>query len=130
MRPAEHFFSKLALSERSLQSGPISLSGQERERLGRAFSRLIAPVLGASAAEDLCYRTLERLAGRPAGDLRKLGALAAFFLGEYDDAAMSLEEEDWEEIRETLEDASGDMDLQTLTALMGELLSRGVLDRP
>jgi hypothetical protein len=129
MRPADHFFSKLASLEGSLQAGSINLSGPEQERLARSFSRLAAPALGSSAAEDLCYRTLERLRGCPPGALRRLGALAAFFLGEYDDASMSLEEEDWEEIRETLEDASGDMDLQTLTALMGDLLSRGILDR-
>jgi hypothetical protein len=129
MRPAEHFFSKLVLVEGSLRSGLISLSGQDREHLAQGFSRLTAPVLGAAAAEDLAYRSLERLEGRPSGALRRLGAMAAFFLGEYDDASMSLEDEDWEEIRGTLEDLAGDMDLQTLTALMGELLSRGVLDR-
>ncbi|GHV75166.1 hypothetical protein AGMMS49940_24680 [Spirochaetia bacterium] len=41
---------------------------------------------------------------------------------------MPLEGDDWETIRNTLEDVSGEMDINTLTALMGELLSRGILD--
>ena len=54
--------------------------------------------------------------------------MAAFFLGEYDSPSMPLDQADWQEIRGTLEDVSGEMDLNILTALMGELLSRGVLD--
>lgn len=123
MRPVDHFFSKLAVLENALQS-------PDRSRLEQDFSRLIAPVLGADAAANLCYRTLDRVT-QPADlplTLRKLGAMAAFFLGEYDEKSMPLEGDDWETIRNTLEDVSGEMDINTLTALMGELLSRGILD--
>jgi hypothetical protein len=34
---------------------------------------------------------------------------------------------EWEDIRDALEDAAGEMDLATLGSLMGELLSRGKL---
>jgi hypothetical protein len=93
--------------------------------LEQDFVGLIAPVLGASVAADLCNRTLES-AAVPAG-LQKLGGMAAFFLGEYDEETMPLDDDDWQEIREILEDVSGEMDINTLTSLMGELLSRGFL---
>lgn len=111
-----------------------------RDFLVREFTSLISPVLGAPAAADLCRRTLDRL-DRPGGPanlqaanaaapyLARLGSTAAFLLGEYDDA-FPLDEEDWQDIRETLEDVSGEMDLSTLTVLMGELLSRGKLNEP
>jgi hypothetical protein len=51
-----------------------------------------------------------------------------FFLGDYDEKTMPLEKDDWEEIRGTLEDVSEEIDIKILTALMGELLSRGLLD--
>jgi hypothetical protein len=38
---------------------------------------------------------------------------------------MSLADDDWEDIRETLEEVAGEMNMDTLTALMGDLLSRG-----
>jgi hypothetical protein len=115
MRPIDHFFSKLASLESSIAA---DLPPRDRSRVEQDFSRLTAPVLGADAAADLCHRTR---------DIRKLGAMAAFFLGEDDGETMPLDGDDWQTIRETLEDVSGDMDINTLTALMGDLLSRGVL---
>jgi hypothetical protein len=78
------------------------------------------------AAADLYNRTLNRVPG--GAGLQKLGAMAAFFLGDYDEETMPLDKEDWEEIRGTLEDVSEEIDIKTLTGLMGELLSRGALD--
>jgi hypothetical protein len=40
---------------------------------------------------------------------------------------MELEAGEWEVIQSALEDAAGEMDLATLSSLMGELLSRGKL---
>jgi hypothetical protein len=120
MRPVDHFLSKLD----RVSSAPWD--DQTRLRFERDFGSLVAPVLGASVAADLYNRTLDRAA--PGAALRKLGFMAAFFLGDYDEATMPLEKDDWDEIRGTLEDVSGEIDLTTLTTLMGELLSRGVLD--
>jgi hypothetical protein len=120
MRPADYFLSKVERVSSAV------LDGQTRRRFEQDFSVLAAPVLGAAAAADLCNRTLDRAAGGIG--LRKLGAMAAFFLGEYDEATMPLEKDDWEEIRGTLEDVSEEIDIKTLGALMGDLLSRGVLD--
>jgi hypothetical protein len=120
MRPVDHFLSKLdRLSSAALDS-------RSRGRLEKDFVALVAPLLGAAAAADLYNRVLN--SAPPDAALRKLGFMAAFFLGEYDENTMSLEKEDWEEIRGTLEDVSGEIDLKTLTTLMGELLSRGVLE--
>jgi hypothetical protein len=58
-----------------------------------------------------------------------MGYIAAFFLGEYDDTSMPLEAEDWQEIRETIEDASEEIDIAALTSLMDGLLSRRLLER-
>ncbi|MDR3138335.1 MAG: hypothetical protein LBT95_01540 [Treponema sp.] len=121
MRPADHFFSLLTALERAGPPGE-GLSAHDKSRIAREFSRLITPVIGASAGEDLFYHTLEKAGNQ---FLRKIGAMAAFFLGEYDDSGMALEDDDWREIRETLEDVSEEIDIKTLTALMGGLLSRG-----
>ncbi|MDR3167951.1 MAG: hypothetical protein LBT93_08405 [Treponema sp.] len=121
------FFSKIASLEGALGSAPVTLDAGGRERLGTDFSRLLAPVIGASAAADLFSRTLERILGKNPESLKTLGALASFFLEADEDPSMPLREEDWQEIRDTLEDVSGEMDLDTLTALMGKLLSRGML---
>jgi hypothetical protein len=90
---------------------------------------MVSPVIGQSAAARLAAlylpngNTGEELRGK----ITKLGSIAAFFLGEYDDGTMPLTTEDWEEIRNTLEDESEKMNLDTLTELMGQLLSRGLL---
>jgi hypothetical protein len=126
MRPIDRFFSSLSSLERGLRAPAFALDPRDRRRLEQDFSGMVAPVLGASPAADLCARVLDRVAG-PSG-LQKLGAMAAFFLGEYDGETMPLDKDDWREIRETLEDVSGEMDLNALTGLMAELLSRGMLD--
>ncbi|MDR0624178.1 MAG: hypothetical protein LBG10_07085 [Treponema sp.] len=120
MRPIDHFFSGLARLESSLRPGETAPA----ERLARDFSSLVGPVIGAAPAEQLFFRAWERREKR-GGSLSDLGALAAFFLGDFDDASMSLGDEDWEDIRETLEEVSEEMNMETLTALMGELLGRG-----
>jgi hypothetical protein len=100
------------------------------EALARGFTDLAAAVIGRDGARDLCGALLGVLREKagPRGRLPylKLGYALAFLLGEFDDS-MKLDTEEWEEIRAALEEAAGDMDLDTLTALMGELLSRGKL---
>jgi hypothetical protein len=124
MRPVEHFLSQLDKMERS---GPQA--GAE-ETAVRGFMDLAAAVIGGDGALNLCGALLGVLREKagPGGRLSylKLGYAAAFLLGEFDDS-MELDAEEWEEIREALEDAAGEMDMNTLTALMGELLSRGKL---
>ncbi|GHV04383.1 hypothetical protein FACS189485_09680 [Spirochaetia bacterium] len=122
MRPVDHFLSQLDKLER----GSAAALAAGEDRLVRDFVGLCAPVTGASAAEYLCRSILDRLRSVTPPPLQKIGFTAAFLLGEFDDS-MKLDQDDWEDIRETLEDISGEMNLDTLTALMGELLSRGKL---
>jgi hypothetical protein len=120
MRPADHFFSQIErLSARNTAG-----RGKDTERLRRDFTALVGPVTGAGAAEDFFARMLDRIGS---GQFARLGAAAAFFLGEFDDETMSLEDEDWEDIRETLTEVSAEINMDALTALMQELLSRGKL---
>jgi hypothetical protein len=93
----------------------------------REFAALISPVIGISPAEGLALRMRERIDKNTTGSLRKMGYTAAFFLGEYEGASMPLEAEDWQEIKETIEDASEEIDIAALTSLMDGLLSRGLL---
>jgi hypothetical protein len=123
VRPVDHFFSQLTRLEASSRSGAV-LESAAAERVRRDFSGLVAPVIGAAAAEQHFIRERERLEKR-GGSPADFGSLAAFFLGEFDEASMSLEDDDWEDIRETLEEVSGEMNLNTLTLLMGDLLNRG-----
>jgi hypothetical protein len=123
MRPVEHF---LSLLDRLEGSGDAEVS---EDRLIREFTGLAAPVIGPDAAGDLCADALDRLKTKRPLRYRKLGFIAAFLLGDFDDGSMELDEDDWEDIRETLEDVSTGMNLETLTKLMGELLSRGKLGK-
>ncbi|MDR2808468.1 MAG: hypothetical protein LBB43_05600 [Spirochaetaceae bacterium] len=82
------------------------------------FIRRTAPILGDSAAEEL-FQSID--------SPEKYDSIAAFFRGEFSDTAMHLEPEDWSLILETVERVSGEMDIDTLTVLMGDLLSRGIL---
>lgn len=131
MHPIDHFFSQIDSSSRTFRGDPIdfgSPSGKEtRDRLLGAFTSLAGPVIGKDAASDLCLYCFDRIEGKEPDSLQKLGYMAAFFLGYYDDKTMNLDAEDWDEIRETLEDVSGDIDLNTLTELMAALLERGSL---
>jgi hypothetical protein len=120
MRPADHFFSQIERFEARNSAG----QNKDTERLRRDFTALIGPVTGARAAEDFFAGMLARI--RP-GQFARLGAAAAFFLREFDDETMSLEDEDWDDIRETLTEVSAEINIDTLTALMQELLSRGKL---
>lgn len=82
------------------------------------FIRRTAPILGEVAAEDL-FQSIDLP--------EKYDSIAAFFRGEFSDAAMPLESEDWSLILETVKRVSGDIDIDTLTMLMNDLLSRGML---
>jgi hypothetical protein len=123
MRPVDHFLSQMDKMERGA-------SAAAEETAVRGFVELSAPVIGKDGARDLAAALLGVSREKPGKGGRpsylKLGYAAAFLLGEFDDS-MALDAEDWEEIRASLEEAAGEMDLNTLTALMGELLSRGKL---
>jgi hypothetical protein len=139
MRPIDHFISHLDKLALSLQSGGTvgptlkpdrtMPEGRTLDKLEWDFASLTAPVIGSRSAEDLARRLRKRIQTDPPASLQRIGYIAAFFLGEYDDVSMPLETEDWQEIREAIEDASEEMNIAVLTRLMDELLSRGLLEQ-
>ncbi|MDR2149754.1 MAG: hypothetical protein LBO67_02870 [Spirochaetaceae bacterium] len=82
------------------------------------FIRRTAPILGNEVAEDL-FHSID--------SPEKYDSIVAFLRGEFCDATMHLEPEDWSLILETIERVSGDMELNILTMLMNDLLARGIL---
>jgi hypothetical protein len=132
MKPIDHLFSQVNSIIRSFRGNILVFSDREgaqaKDRLTSAFSSLTAPIIGKSAANDLCLYCLNKLEGQNPETLEKLGFIAAFLIGEYDDENMKLDTDDWTEIKETLDDVSGEINLDTLTELLGDLLDRGVLD--
>jgi hypothetical protein len=117
MRPVDHYLS--LLSRYSPGKGGFDyLKGE--------FSSRVGPVLGRQRAEEFFERAGERIE-QDGGSPLRIGAAAAFFLHEFDDQSMKLKEEDWEDIRGTLNEASEEMDLEILTKLMAALLERGKL---
>jgi hypothetical protein len=127
MRPVDHFLSQLEKATRHGASPDDSrLSPDPQEFITREFVSLTAPVIGEMEARDLCDAFLDRVRATNPPAYIKLGYAAAFLLGEFDDT-MELSADEWEDIRDTLEDTAGEMNLDTLTTLMGELLSRGKL---
>jgi hypothetical protein len=128
MRPVDHYFSILTKLECSLAViDPEAAALKPGAPAAGEFVRLCTPVIGAEAAVDLYYRTIEGLGGQSPENLNKLGFTAAFLLGEYDESSMTLEDSDWQNIRDTIEDVSEEIDLNTLTDLMNSLLTRGLL---
>lgn len=90
--------------------------------------RMTAPVVGEDAAEELFRSWIDRYGSGQAPSYERLGYIAAFIIGEYDDATMKLGDEDWETIRDIVSAEAESMNLDELTRLMGELVSRGALD--
>jgi hypothetical protein len=124
MQAIDHFFSALQRFGSSLRPG--NKLDEKMGRLRGDFVSLVGPVVGADAAGDLFSRALERCSSPEGVSLARIGFLAAFFLGGYDDS-MALTDEDWADIKETLDESAEEMDLNTLTVLMDELLKRGAL---
>jgi len=48
-------------------------------------------------------------------------------LGEYDEATMPLDQDDWVDLRDAITDGAEEMDLDTLTELLDRLLARGLI---
>ncbi|NJL26124.1 MAG: hypothetical protein HC902_13805 [Calothrix sp. SM1_5_4] len=124
MRASDHFYSELDAAarrnvvHRALQSRVLAL----------AFSRLVAPVVGDDVALELFNWWQERYGAGEGPIWEKLAHIASFVLGDYDGATMDLDEADWEAIRDILSDAAEVLDLDVLSRLMVELVSRGALD--
>lgn len=120
MRPSDHFYSEL---ESTARHGDVQPKSAEH-----SFTRLTAPVVGDVAAGELFRFWEERHAAAKPIQWEKLGHLAAFILGDYDDASMDLDKKDWEAVRDIMSAEAESMNLDDLTRIMADLVSRGALD--
>jgi hypothetical protein len=119
MRASDHFYSELdAIARR----GETDLHHPER-----AFLKLAVPVVGEVAAGELFHWWAERHASAGSVGWAKLGHIASFVLGDYDDSTMDLDSEDWAAIRDIVSAEAEELDLDDLTRLMADLVSRGAL---
>jgi hypothetical protein len=142
MLTADHFLSQLAaIASRAAADIP------DNKWIAAEFIRLVSPSIGRVPAANLAFTYLFEkrpspdvseavpvVPAVPAADsedkarrLLKLGYIVAFFLGQYDDDSMDLEKEDWQNIRSILEEASDEINIDTLTIHMGNLLEHGAL---
>lgn len=55
----------------------------------------------------------------------RLGAFIDLFWMEYDDSEDTLTEDDWEFLRESVNEAAGDLDLKLLTYVMQKIVEKG-----
>jgi hypothetical protein len=131
MKPIDHFFSQIDSAIRSFRGNVLVFSDREnqqtQERLINAFTGLTAPIIGKDSANDLGLYCFNKIEGEMPENLQKIGFIAAFLLREFDNDSMKLDTDDWNEIKETLNDISGEINLDTLTELLGDLLDRGAL---
>ena len=125
MREADHFYSELSGIAR--RGANHSSTDDWKEAPKRAFSRLVDPIVGPVPAEELFRHWLGRHGSGDEPRFEKLGHIASFILGDYDDAAMDLDADDWSAIRDIVSAEAEEMDLDELTRLMTDLVSRGAL---
>lgn len=124
MRDVDRFLTELdALGH----SGTKTVDQQLASRLCDSFCRLTVPVVGAEAAEGLFRHWADSYGAKKEPEYLPLGYLAAFLLREYDGKSMPLDRRDFEEMRDVLSEAAKEIDMDILTELMSELVSRGLL---
>jgi hypothetical protein len=124
MKPSDHFYSELDASARRNRG----LFTAAVESAALSFSRLVSPTVGGDVADELFGWWRERYGLSDQPRWEKLGHIASFVLGDYDDTTMDLDRDDWEAIRDVLSDAADELDLDVLGKLMADLVSHGALD--
>jgi hypothetical protein len=126
MLASDHLLSELASLARRREASPAAAAAAV-ESAELSFKRAVVPVVGTTVAEELFAWWRDEAAAGPSG-FERLGYIAAFLLGEYEQASMPLPADAWSQVREALSAEAESLDLDVLTKLMGELVSRGVLD--
>jgi len=124
MRTSDHFYSELNALERRNRGAAESKIAEDA---ARSFSALVAPLVGADLADEAFSYWLERYGRADPPLYSKLGHIAAFFLDDYDDQTMDLGKEDWKALKDIVANAAEDLDIDVLSQLMTDLVSRGAL---
>jgi len=134
MRPADHIYSELEAIARSLQAAKARAPEESQastksafESVKTIFMRQAVPVLGESAASELFVWWSERYGTADEPRFDKLAHIASFLIGDYDDGKMDLDAQDWAYIRDSISAEAEEMNMDTLSRLMTDLVNRGAL---
>jgi len=134
MRPADHIYSELEAIARSLQTAKarapeksVASTKSALESAKTIFMRLSVPILGDSAASELFAWWSERYGSTDKPHFEKLAHIGSFLIGEYDDEKMDLDMDDWTYIRDSISAEAEEMNMDTLSRLMTDLVNRGAL---
>lgn len=121
MRPSDRFLSILG------RNYTLPLQQADQTYLSQNFNSLCSHIIGTEASNSLFEYWLENCAYKNKATFLKLGYFAAFLAEEYDAESMPLDAEDFIELRDTLNEAAEEMDMDVLTNLMSELVSSGYI---
>jgi len=134
MRPADHMYAEIETIARSLQAAkaraPEKSAASTRMAIDSAnaiFMHLAVPILGESAASDDFAWWQERYGTAHEPRFEKLAHIGSFLIGDYDSEKMDLDTDDWATIRDSISSEAEEMNLDTLSRLMTDLVERGAL---
>jgi len=134
MRPADHIYSELELIAHSLQAAKArapeksaALIKSALESAKTIFMRPAVPILGESAASELFAWWSDRHGSADEPRFEKLAHIGSFLIGDYDDEKMDLDTDDWVYIRDSISAEAEEMNMDTLSRLMTDLVNRGAM---
>lgn len=107
---------------------PASGSGTASARGAESARRFIAASLGfvpEASREAILDSFLSRLQSDRDAAVAWLGTLCGIFLQDYDGSALGLE--DWEELRDIVNEGAGEIDIDLLTYVMSLVVDHGAL---
>ncbi len=126
MRSSDHFYSDLSGLAKRNRGDKQAIEAAAR----RAFVAACAPSVGDTCAQAFFEHWLGRYDGLGDSDtaLARLGDIASFVTGDWDEETMELDGEDWASFNDILSAEAEDLDMEVLARLMTFLVERGALD--
>jgi hypothetical protein len=123
MHDIDHFYSELdSLAKRYHTDTDLLLKNASFQ-----FTKLVSPIVGSIVCEDIINWWSEQYGRTETPQLEPLGAFAAFFCGEFDAERMKLSTDDLEALREAINAEAVNIDIETLTRLMNDLVELGAI---
>jgi len=134
MRPADHLYSELEAVSHSLQAAKarapeksVASTISAIDGAKTIFMRLAIPILGESAASEIFAWWSGRYGTENEPRFEKLAHIASFLIGDYDSAKLDLDADDWVNIRDSISAEAEEMNMDTLSRLMTDLVDRGAM---
>lgn len=121
MKAVDHF---LSILERNFSP---NIQDSDLQFLRHNFYTYSKPIIGSTGSASLFEYWRKNYLQEDRASFMKLGYLAAFLMEEYEAVSMPLDQEDFLELRDTLNDAAEEMNMDVLTSLMSMLVSSGYL---